>query len=186
MATCRCGNSLNCKPGEAFLCKNCDIKFRCQDEYTDHMDIEHWRICEECLNVLKAGQKFNHHINQVHMYKCELCEVKFIKDSELKEHIHKSHRTKCNICNALLGDFVDLQSHKKRFHESELKTPAECLCGICKPEEITTCNHCSRIFKCVDEYVSHIGLQYKVTCEICSNMNPYGSLWRNEAQFYQH
>ena len=122
----------------------------------------------------------------MHMFKCYLCEVKFIKDSELKEYIHKCHRTKCDICNAILGNFVDLQSHKKKFHGSELKTPAECLCGICEPEEITSCNYCSRIFKCYDDCSSHKSLQHEITCEICSNMNPYGSLWSNEAQFYQH
>ena len=120
------------------------------------MDTEHWRICEECLILLTTGPKFNHHINQMHIFKCDLCEVKFIEDSELKDHIHKNHRAKCDICNAILGGFVDLQSHKKRFHGSKLKTPAECLCGICEPEEITSCNYCSRIFKCYDDCRSHI------------------------------
>ena len=69
----------------------------------------------------------------------------------------------------------------KRFHGSKLKTPAECLCGICEPEEITSCNYCSRIFKCYDDCSSHKSLQHEITCEICSNMNPYGSLWNNEA-----
>ena len=116
----------------------------------------------------------------MHMFKCDLCEVKFIKDSELKDHIHKSHRAKCDICNAILGDFVDLQSHKKRFHGSKLKTPAECLCGNCEPEEITSCNYCSRIFKCYDDCSSHESLQHEIKCEI------HGTNWRNEAHFNIH
>ena len=74
---------------------------------------------------------------------------------------------------------MDLQSHKKKFHGSNLKTPAACLCGVCDPEEITSCSECSQIFKCVDEYISHSSLQHP-TCEICS------ILYLNEAQFKQH
>ena len=33
MSTCQCGCS---KPGEVFICRSCDITFKCKDEYDIH------------------------------------------------------------------------------------------------------------------------------------------------------
>ena len=93
MSTCQCGCS---ETGQVCYCIYCDLTFKCEDE-------------------------FNNHIDQVHMFKCDLCGVKFIGDSELKDHIHKNHRAKCDICNAILGDFVDLKSHKQKISWVKIK-----------------------------------------------------------------
>ena len=89
----------------------------------------------------------------------------------MKNHIREGHKSKCEDCNAILGDVFDLESHKEKYHDSNfknLKPPAACLCGFCDPEEVTSCKDCVQIFKCDDDFVSHMSLQHYITCEICS------------------
>ena len=78
-----------------FYAKKCDLTFRCEDEYIDHIDLQHYRVCDECLTLLSAGPKFNIHIIQVYKFQCNMCGVRFIEESELKNHIREGHKSKC-------------------------------------------------------------------------------------------
>ena len=52
--------------GQVCYCIYCDLTFKCEDEFNDHID-------------------------QVHMFKCDLCGVKFIEESELEDHIEEHY-----------------------------------------------------------------------------------------------
>ena len=68
--------------------------------------------------------------------------------SDVENHIncYEQDRAKCNTCNIILEDSRDVHSQRNRSHRSNLRTPAEGVCGFCEPEKRIPCNHCSRKF----------------------------------------
>ena len=118
MSTCQCGCS---ETGKVCYCIDCDLTFKCED-------------------------KFNNHIDPVHMFKCDLCGVRFIEESELKyhiqcycrdcdltfkcedeldNHINQVHMFKCDLCGVYEFEESELRDHIEEHHGSSLEPPAE-------------------------------------------------------------
>ena len=82
--------------------------------------------------------------------------------SDVENHIncYEQDRAKCNTCNIILEDSRDVHSQRNRSHRSNLRTPAEGVCGFCEPEKRIPCNHCSQKFECDLDRICHESLQY--------------------------
>ena len=73
---------------------------------------------------------------------CSKHDLKSENGSDVENHIicHQQDRAKCNTCNIILEDSRGVHSQRNRSHRSNLRAPAEGVCGFCEPEKRIPCN----------------------------------------------
>ena len=88
MSTCRCGR---CEPGEVFLCRKCDLTFKCEDEYDVHRSLQHYRshyrvIKNSLMSTCRCGL-----CEPGKVFLCKKCDLTFNCEDEYDDHKNWQH-----------------------------------------------------------------------------------------------
>ena len=109
----------------SFVCQECDIPFKNQDQINLHLDVIHGnelRRCDRCPKTFQSIVELSRHRVDMHTtFKCTLCKTKFNSRPDVLQDLATHHQLpffRCTMCDEKFVTILDGMKHSKDEHDN--------------------------------------------------------------------
>ena len=131
------------------VCILCDLSFTSDLEINQHIQQEHYQLCNECGSSFTTTSSLAEHVSLHHIHACDICEVVMTNKHLLDIHYELKHTHTCYLCDSKFTAEEMLVNHEKEEHPNK-------------------CQFCEEVFQNKESVDEHILNNHTFDCDVCN------------------